>query len=82
MFKIGDKVRLLTFNNKSTPPKRCRPEENYWLLIGEAGSIAEEETAFDRVLVKFDISVVSKGLYCHNEIPNTLYILKTDLEII
>ncbi|WP_201486599.1 hypothetical protein [Pseudomonas sp. OF001] len=76
------KVRLKSFNGSLTPPKNTEPEENYWLLIGSYGELVERKNARGRALVKFDTSVKSLGLACHNEVENSLYILEADLEII
>jgi hypothetical protein len=80
LLEPGTKVRLKTFNNTSTTPEGCDPSEDYWSLIGEAGTIKQSENDRGRVLVQFDISVESKGLHCHNEVKNSLLILTTDLE--
>lgn len=56
------------------------PEENYWLLIGQAGNIVAPPNERNRVLVKFERQVSSFGLHCHNDVSNSLLILQTDLE--
>ena len=80
MHAINSKVILRLFNGISVPPLGCRPDENYWVLIGETGTIVEPINARGRVLVKFDTSVNHYGLHCHNEIPNSLYVLESDIE--
>ena len=82
MLELGAKVKLKTFNNTSLAPEDCDQSENYWLLIGETGTIKKPENNRSRVLVQFDNSVESKGLHCHNEIVNSLLILTTDLEVL
>ncbi len=82
MLKTGSTVKLITFNGEALSSEDCEPEENYWLLIGELATVLESETIYGRVLVEFDVLVKSKGLYCHNEIPNTLLILESDLLIV
>lgn len=82
MLKAGDRVKLIAFNNEISPPEDCEPEENYWLLIGELATVIDPETIYGRALIEFDILVTSKGLYCHNEIPNTLLILEADLLLV
>ncbi|QSX35038.1 hypothetical protein JYB87_07410 [Shewanella avicenniae] len=79
MLKAGDRVKLITFNGEASPPEDCEPEENYWLLVGEHATVIEPETIYGRALIEFEVLVTSKGLYCHNEIPNTLLILESDL---
>lgn len=80
--EVFSKVKLSSFNGEITPPKGCDPSENYWALIGATGTIVKPKNERGRVLVKFDNDVCSFGLHCHNEIPNSLLILPTDLEVI
>ena len=82
MLEPGTKVKLKTFNSTSASPEDCDPSENYWLLIGEIGTVKLPENNRSRVLVQFEKSVESNGLHCHNEIENSLLILTTDLEIL
>jgi len=77
---VNRRVRLKSFNGTVNPPKDCSPEENYWLLIGQAGEVIAPINERSRVLVKFERSVSSFGLYCHNEVENSLFILESDLE--
>jgi hypothetical protein len=86
--EAGSKVKLITFNGKSKS-KRVDASQNYWRLIGQEGTILQdpnEKSLFasfskkPRVLIKFDIDVVAMGLIAHNPIPNSLWILVTDLE--
>ncbi len=80
VFSLNTKVILRTFNGTSSPPASGLPGENYWLLIGECGTTIEPTNARNRVLVRFDNPVIELGLICHNPVPNSLYILITDLE--
>lgn len=82
MTALNSKVILRTFNGSSIPPIGCSPDENYWALIGETGIVVEPKNTRGRVLVKFDASIVDYGLHCHNAIPNSLYILESDLEVL
>ena len=82
MTSLNSKVILRTFNGSSEPPVECTPGENYWTLIGEMGTVVEPKNVRARVLVKFDASVASYGLICHNVVPNSLYILESDLEVL
>ena len=77
---MGQKVRLKSFNGKLIAPKRTSAEEDYWALIGQSGEIVAPKNEQGRFLVKFDVSVQSLGLACHNPIENALYILESDLE--
>ena len=77
--KIGDRVVLKRFNGSIEGPEDCGACENYWLLIGQRGKVEEERG--ERVTVVFDDEVRKLGLHCHNPIPNSLYILKSDLAV-
>jgi len=77
---MNNKVRLKSFNGKLSPPRGTSDEENYWKLIGQSGEIVEPKNERGRVLVKFDETVKSLGLACHNPVENSLYILESDLE--
>ena len=80
MLLLNSRVTLRSFNGTSFAPRDCRPDENYWALIGDVGTVVETINERARVLVKFDRSVSERGLHCHNPVPNTLYILEADLE--
>lgn len=76
----GDHVRLITFNGTSIPSRACDDEaENYWKLIGTTGIVEELSLTPSRILIRFDVDVVSYGLYCHNPIPNALLIEPSDV---
>jgi len=66
-------------------PEYTRADENYWLLIGQSGVVElDDDSALGipggpRVLVKFDGDVRGFGLQCHNEVPNALWLLTSDL---
>ena len=79
---VGTKVKLVTFNGSIESLDKCDPSENYWSLIGATGTISKMENARGRVLVTFNSEVSDLGLHCHNEIPNSLLILASDLEVI
>lgn len=69
------------------PDVNIDQHENYWKLIGNTGTLLSfaNEINFpndDRVLIQFDFDIKAEGLECHNEKPNSLWILKADLEII
>jgi hypothetical protein len=82
MLTLNAKVILSTFNGTATSPEACQNDENYWLLIGCSGRIVEAKNKNGRVLVLFDESVSEKGLHCHNPVPNSLYILASDLRAV
>ena len=80
---IGVRVVLKSFNEINATPSNTPSAENYWLLIGDQGTVVEKRSVgnFDarRVLVLFDKSVSDLGLECHNKVPNSLWILVNDL---
>ena len=76
---LGQRVRLESFNGSVAAPEDGKPEENYWALIGQTGKVVAPKNKKQRLLVKFDVSVTSFGLHCHNEIDNSLFILESDL---
>ncbi len=80
MLELNHRVQLRSFNGTEVSPNDCTPEENYWRLIGESGTIVEVVNHRKRVLVQFDQPVSVQGLHCHNPIKNSLYILESDLE--
>lgn len=80
MLPLNARVILRTFNGTIFAPSDCQARENYWALIGRRGTVVETTNDKNRVLVQFDSSVSSLGLHCHNLVPNSLYILESDLE--
>lgn len=83
MHSLNKKVKLKSFLGKFENKKRSK-QINYWLLIGESGKIIDEknENFPKRVLVLFDTNLDQFNLINHNPIKNSLWILKTDLEIL
>jgi hypothetical protein len=79
---MNRRVVLKSFNGSISSPSECRPGENYWLLIGQSGTAIEPKNERSRILVRFDVSVESLGLHCHNPIENTLLILESDLQFV
>ncbi|GLS95312.1 hypothetical protein GCM10007918_26040 [Piscinibacter gummiphilus] len=77
--RMNRRVILHSFNGSTSAPSGCKPEDNYWLLVGQSGTALEPTNERSRVLVKFDVSVVGLGLHCHNPVENTLLILEGDL---
>jgi len=89
--KAGDRVKIVTMDG-TTKPRNVRDHaENYWKLLGEAGTIKQDPreknlyahfSVEPRVLVKFDKDIImAYGLYSHNSIKNSLWILVSDLEL-
>ncbi len=84
---IGDRVKLISFNNSSVADDNCDEQENYWKLVGETGFIVAEPNlsdtiSSDRLCIQFNVDVKSLNLHCHNEIPNSLWILASDLQVL
>lgn len=83
-FLTGDKVFLQHFLGRQKASGLVREDENYWILIGEKGVVVKTENHpsknEERVLVKFSNNIAARGLNCHNEISNSLWILVSDLE--
>jgi len=88
---IGNRVQLVSFNGTKEPEPECDPSENYWKLIGSTGSVVQDPkesgiyagfSKQKRVCVKFDCQVKDLGLHCHNRVPNSLWILVTDLDVL
>lgn len=90
--RIGDRVKIISIDGKTTPLKLEDNAEDYWKLIGELGTVHQdpyEQTIYahfsqkPRVLIKFDKDLVMAfGLHSHNNIENSLWILTSDLETI
>lgn len=90
--KVGDSVKLITFNGKAYSGKKVFPDEDYWKLIGHTGIVQkdpQEPTIYasfsrrKRVLVKFYVDLVGDfGLIAHNNVENSLWILESDIEVI
>jgi hypothetical protein len=78
----GKRIKLITFNGDPFGPDNCDPAEDYWKLIGKIGTVVGPENGNNRVLVQFDESVSALGLHCHNNVPNSLLILASDLEFL
>jgi hypothetical protein len=79
--KPGKRVVLKSFNGSLIAPQDIKTEENYWLLIGSK-AVVESTNNTDRVLIKFERDLLSLGLINHNEIPNALWILISDLKFV
>jgi hypothetical protein len=79
--KLGKRVVLKSFNGSLIARQDIKAEENYWLLIGSK-AVVELTNDGDRVLLKFDRDLSSLGLTNHNEIPNALWILISDLKFV
>tara|TARA_R110001592_G_scaffold9723_3_gene51442 strand:+ start:930 stop:1190 length:261 start_codon:yes stop_codon:yes gene_type:complete len=83
--KKGQRIRLVSFNGTVNPDSNIDERENFWKLLNEIGTIIylAHEKKFpnsNRVLIKFDSDLKSLGLECHNDEPNSLWILKSDLK--
>jgi hypothetical protein len=74
-------IKLVSFHGALSPPPDVDPKENYWSLIGWTGIILrppkENSIHNNRELIKFEKPVSSLGLYCHTEVPNSLWVERT-----
>jgi hypothetical protein len=76
-------VKLTSFLGTLTSKKKVFDDENYWKLIGEKGKVIDDVEFNDgRVLVLFENSLDDLNLINHNPIKNTLWIRKSDLDIV
>jgi len=76
-------VRLRSFLGTLTPEKKIKPNEDYWKLIGEKGTVIDSNENHDgRVLVSFDNDLDKFSLENHNPVKNSLLIKKSDLEFL
>jgi hypothetical protein len=83
----GLKYKLITFNGTIDSEEILDSNENYWKLIGQEGTLINflDDLNFgndERVLIKFDEDLVAQGLECHNSVPSSLWILRTDLALL
>ena len=88
-FKNNDRVLLISFNGSMKPDLGTQPYENYWKLIHQKGIVVQDPTneglykniaGENRLLVRFDKSLESLGLECHNRIKNSLWVKVSDLK--
>ena len=83
LFTDSVNVKLISFLGKSTAPKNTINYENYWKLIGETGIVFDENDINNgRILVLFDKNLDDFEVENHNPIKNSLWIKKTDLEVL
>ncbi|MBA0885033.1 hypothetical protein [Flavobacterium undicola] len=76
------KVRLKSFLETQSPKAKTHPENNYWKLIGENGTVIDEiKNENGRILILFDNDLDYFGVANHNPIKNSLWIKVEDLEI-
>lgn len=78
--KINDRVILNTFFGTKTSMDKVDVREDYWKLIGQPGIILDSPN--NRILIKFECDIDQFELENHNPIKNSLWILRSDLEII
>lgn len=75
-------VRLKSFLGTLTSSEKVNENENYWKLIGETGKVVEDERIKNgRVLVLFKNNLNDFNLENHNQINNSLWLKKSDLEL-
>ena len=75
------KVTLKSFLERQSPKTKTRPEDDYWKLIGENGTVIDEiKNDNGRILILFDNDLDYFGVANHNPIKNSLWIKIEDLE--
>jgi hypothetical protein len=75
-------IKLKSFLGTLKPEKNILDFNNYWKLIGEKGKVIDEiENESGRILILFDKNLDEFKVENHNQIKNSLWIKKTDLEI-
>jgi hypothetical protein len=88
MWRRGDRVMLKSLKTEGTARADAAADENYEKLIGWRGTIVQSPSeaglfaSFSeepRLLIQFDQSVTEMKLHCHNDVPNSLWILESDL---
>jgi hypothetical protein len=79
--KPGKRVVLKSFNGSLAAPQTITTEENYWQLIG-CKAVVELTNDSNRVLIRFDRDLSSLGLVRQHELPNSLWILISDLKFV
>lgn len=89
--EVGSKIEMISFNGLTEAPSDCVPDENFWKLISEKGTVVQDSSESDlyasfskdkRVCVVFDSDLNSFGLVNHNGVPNSLWILVSDLKVV
>jgi acetylornithine/N-succinyldiaminopimelate aminotransferase len=87
---VGVNVVLASFLGSQVALENTRANENFWILIGISGQIIADSNpsklkhkakTAKRVLVKFFVNLDERGLVNHNQIKDSLWILKSDLRI-
>lgn len=85
--KTNTRAMLVKFNGSSEAPTDIVPDYNYWQLIGEYGTIVDDNQSggfsspdgFPRILVKFDVSLDGLSLENHNHTKNSHWVRTADL---
>jgi hypothetical protein len=88
MLSQGSRVRLKTFLGSTSAPTGTEASDNYWLLLGEVGTVVnvDDKGAIGvhrsgrRVLVQLEQDMQKLGLSCHNAVSNALWFFVSDLE--
>jgi len=80
--EIDTPVRLKSFLGTLTSSEKVNENENYWKLIGETGKVIKDEHIINgSVLVLFKNNLNDFNLENHNQIKNSLWLKKSDLEL-
>jgi hypothetical protein len=73
-------VTLKTFLGTAKPKRDTLDRENYWKLIGEQGTVINDDDKDNRLLILFKKNLDDYHLENHNPVKNSLWIKTTDLE--
>ncbi len=79
--KPGKRIVLKTYKGSTAAPENLSAQENYWRLIGCKAVVASTNNS-DQVLITFEANLLSLGLVNHNELPNALWVLISDLKFV
>lgn len=86
--KIGDKVKMITYQGTLKKVYDIEPGEDYWQLIGSKGRIIDDSDLENEgtVFVRFNHALHDYKFNAHNEergmmFRNSLSILESDLEL-
>ncbi|WP_291147377.1 hypothetical protein [Flavobacterium sp. UBA7680] len=79
----GTIIKLKSFLGTLNSKNKIKNDNDYWKLIGEKGRVINDvEATEERVLILFDKNLNDFKVANHNPIQNSLWIKKTDLEIL
>jgi len=79
------RVTIKSFMGTKKPDTDIENEFNYWRLIGLKGVVIDHRDKHpfyknkgEQLLIQFDKDIKKLGLHTHNDIPNSLWVFKSD----